>query len=66
MADLQELARKRNTLRQKVVDWMAAEGARGNLRTNSQAPDWNDYEAAERELGEAVAAAGINGATADT
>lgn len=55
---IEELARERNRLKQKVLDWMAAEGARGNLRSNSQAPDWNDYEAAERALGDAIAKVG--------
>ena len=56
---LEELARNRNRLRQKVIEWMEVEGARGNLRTNGQAPDWDEYEAAERELAEAIAKVGL-------
>jgi hypothetical protein len=60
---IEELARKRNTLRQKIVDWMRDEGAQGNLRTNSQAPDWNDYVVAQHELNDAIAALGPEGTT---
>lgn len=66
MDDIQDLARQRNTLRKSVIDWLAAEGAKGNLRQNCQAPDWTAYEAAEQKLGAAIAAAGLNPAVADS
>lgn len=54
--DLEALARARNEARRKVVDWMNAEGAAGNFRTNSQAPAWAEYQAAEDALAAAIAA----------
>lgn len=53
---LEELASARNLAAKKVTDWMQEEGLKGNLRSNSQAPAWHEYEAAQRELERAHAA----------
>ncbi len=58
MSDLIELARNRNRLRKAVVDWMNEQGALGNLPSNSDAPMWNDYSAAEDALRQAIAEVG--------
>lgn len=47
-----------NVARKAVIDWMDAEGREGRLRTNSEAPGWAEYEAAEAALRQAVFDAG--------
>lgn len=51
---LEDLARTRNIMRKKVIEWMAAEGAQGNLRRNDEAPDWAAYKDAENALHAAI------------
>lgn len=53
---IQELAVKRNKAKKAVQEWMAAEGAKGKLRTNGSCPFWLEYERAEAELDCATAA----------
>lgn len=60
MRGLEELARARNTAHKKVVEWMHSEAHAGNLRQNSEAPGWSEYERAEREFQEVVNAVGVN------
>lgn len=55
MPTLEELAAARNAAAKKVTDWMKDEGAKGNLRNNSQAPAWPKYEAAQKAFEEASA-----------
>lgn len=55
MPTLEELAGARNAAAKKVTDWMHEEGTRGNLRHNSQAPAWPEYETAQKALDEAIA-----------
>lgn len=51
---LEELAAARNAAAEKVKSWMHEEGMKGNLRSNDQAPDWPDYQAAQKALDEAL------------
>lgn len=54
MTDLVQLAKARNSASAKVRDWMASEGAKGNLRQNSHAPAWPEYEKAQKDLDAAL------------
>jgi hypothetical protein len=51
---IREAWKKRAEARQAVLDWMDAQAREGRLRKNSDAPGWPAYEAAERDLAEAV------------
>lgn len=50
LAELYKARAERDRLRKAVLDWMAAEGAKGKLWQNQHAPMWLDYEAAEKAL----------------
>lgn len=55
MKTLEDLARERNVAAKKVREWMAAEGAKGNVRQNFMCPDWFEYEDAQKALDDALA-----------
>ena len=52
------LKQQRDDLRQKVLDWMRAEGLEGRFRFNNQAPMWADYLASEAAVVAAFAELG--------
>jgi len=53
--ELIRLGRIRRREADKVRQWMDDEAKLGNLRQNSQAPSWPDYEKAQEAWDEAVA-----------
>lgn len=48
------LARARNAARKKVTNWMTSEAVAGNLRSNGDAPAWQEYQDALKALNQAI------------
>lgn len=52
------LCKRRNRLMRAISEWVDTNSSRMRLVTNNQAPQWKDYEQAEKLLADAVTRVG--------